>query len=132
MAYDHVKLGDAALAAWGELVAKDDGSGIGYPSASVEGRARRDGIGRSGQPACSLVPRLASWSRQDDSTHRAVKAMPVAMRRVASVVYVDALKSKKAIEKLREERNMSLRTYNALLRECRTWVAGWLAREAEY
>ena len=122
----HIQLGDCALRAWGEALVDEMSGGLGFPSSSTEGRAMKNGSGRSSSPSSSIVPRIAAWQGEVLVTHSAVLAMPNTLARVAKAQYVDALIDATVAENTRVPVQMSERAYAAALHDCRLWAAAWI------
>ena len=120
----HINIADAACASWGECVVKEMTTGLGYPDASVEGRVRRDGIGRTDRVMRDMVPRAVFWSDLDNHVHKGVMFMPGPLRRVVFEQYVEALTDQRA------KQNHHSRDHWRRVREARVWMAGWLASRA--
>ena len=117
------KIADAALTAWGCRIVEEMSSGIGYPSSTAEGRARKNGPGRTDQVFTSIVPRFSEWSEIEVITHDGVLAMPGSLRTACRERYVDEL--------LTKEQPKRSRKWFGLLRDARVWMSGWLERAAK-
>ena len=112
------KVADAALTDWGLRIVEEMSSGLGYPSSTAEGRANRNGPGRTDQVFSSIVPRMVDWSELQSITHKGVMNMPGNLRSVCRERYVDEMLNKKTVNRSRK--------WHGILREARIWITGWL------
>ncbi len=116
---EHIKAADAAFISWGERIAAEMSSGIGYPDASVEGRARRDGIGKADRAMGSSVPRDVYWTHLDKAVNAGVEAMPRLLQAAVKSHYVERL--------IGNQKGSANREDWRRLRESRVWMSGWLS-----